>query len=182
MKKIIILSFVLSTITINTVNNLNDNFPPNYYPLDATEYKLKLVLNNEATNVNGNNDRTYFYLDIKINGKVYNDDDFNKQGTVPNNYGYKDIFWTMQNTVLTLYTLNLSPSIAGLCIDFTFGTIYSPTGLVYYHSQLISTSNYKYDFHKKFYDTGNNGINLIFNAYGGIGQNSATWNFSNFKF
>ena len=69
----------------------------------------------------------WFYLDIKINGIDYNDDNFitntskNNNNDFYKNSNYNDVFWTTPNKQIFILSLDLNPTLNQICLNFTFG-------------------------------------------------------------
>ena len=181
MKKIIMPIMALATVTASFANmqNLTNKKVTNY---DDTKFQLQLVINNLSQDTLG---FPTLYLDININDRTYNNDDYTLQNR-GNPYfnknfvagAYKDTFRTNINSKVTLYTLSLDPTIKSYATwSFTFGTF---TGL---HYQLTSSPNpYTYDYYANFLNTKNNGTRIVINLYGHPGANSANWGLEYYKF
>ena len=193
MKKIIMLFTTLVT-TIASFTNIKNLTNKTTITNDDQKFQLKLIINNETNDVNGKRMnayigwlKAYFYLDITIDGKVYNGNKNSGFNTADSNYhpftpengqlnSYWDVFWTNPNTLLNLITLNLDPDRTGVIINFTF-KIYDG-----FHYQNTEANNYVYNFHKTYSDNQNNGTELIINSNGSWGSNTASWEFQYYKF
>ena len=153
MKKIMICTMALATIVANSINLTNKK--ENIKISDEESFLFALIVRNDTNNVGGGNTNdfgTWFYLDIKINGTIYNDDNFKNISTEnDSNAGGsnvsmgrrhdKDVFITNFNesAIILPYTKINSSSIN---ITLTFGTIYwFPLGF-FVHSELLSINNF----------------------------------------
>ena len=159
----------------NELTNNNFNDVPSYY--------LKIVFNNQ-TNINANSKYVCFYLDISMNGRIYNDNDFLNIVSAKNIRGLLgvndlDLFLTNSNSSSTILNLDIS-NWDLINLDFTFGTFYDTGFLgIWCHAQLIAANNYQYDFRKDVNKNGNIGTQLVINAYGND-TNSAQWSIANY--
>ena len=182
MKKTIVPIIILTTIVTNfvSIQSLNNKKIKNNFD---ESFQLQLVINNSANNIIP---PTYFYLDININNKAYNNSCYILQNKDNVNFlknfhagKYNDTFTTNVNSKIILYTLNLvhlPDSYANW--DFTFGTF---VGNVHY--PLTSTHGiYTYDYYKNFLNTGNNGTKIVIDAFGSTGANDANWGIYFYKF
>ena len=126
--------------------------------VDKPKFQFKLTINNQTSTVGiGKYWNVQFYLDMKLNGQVRDDKNFTNISNGP----YDDAFQTHLNTIVTIYTTELDTQDGDISIDFTFGTIYTPYAVVWYHAQLTSASNYKYNFYQAYVLTGgDNGAEL----------------------
>ena len=167
-------------------------------------YQFQLIINNKTSNVNSNYPKVdpddsnspllweWFYIDLSINGKVYNYDDFKlndkSKMIAPENPkngsgNHKDVFATPSNSKVTLLSLIYNTNFTNaVTIYFTFGTYYDGGGNIWYHAQLTSANNYEYNFINQFVKTRYAGTKLIINANGSDNANNANWGFQYYKF
>ena len=162
-------------------------------------FQLQIAINNQTSNVNSGSKKTdsngidikwdWFYIDLSINGRPYNYDDFklndkSKMITPENSKNgsgnHKDVFATPFYSEVTL--LKLTSSINSYTIKFTFGTYYNGGGQIWYHAQLTNADNYKYNIFNQFFNTGDAGTKIVINVNGKKDANSANWGFHNYKF
>ena len=169
-------------------------------------FQLQVAINNNTSNVNSNNAKSdpndpnhyfrwdWFYIELSINGRAYNDDDFrinNKSSTiVPENSkngsgSHKDVFATPCYSEAII--LSLINTIESDNIQFTFGTYYDLNkytipNKIWYHTQLTNANNYNYSLVNQFDNTGDAGAKLVINANGSKGANSANWGIHPYKF
>ena len=174
-------------------NKIQDNTLP-------VSYQFQFIIDNETSNVSNNIDtnnddnQEWFYLDLSIDGKIYNDDDFKlndksnniipqKEDIDDDSGGYhKDVFATPSNSKVTLLSLIYNTNFTNaMTIYFTFGTYYLRSSVAY-HAQLASANNYEYNFVNQFVKTRYAGTKLIINANGSVGANDASWGFQYYKF
>ena len=182
-KKIkIILGLVLILPIIANKNNLslsNENNSQN----NSVNAQFKIVINNETSNVRGwnNSYKTWFYLDLTINGRPYNDNDFNAVSDID----YNDCFVPLksnENEILLTnnYKIYLLESNTPVHIQFNFGTFY-PWGGVWYHAQLAS-DDFNIDYFNQFHTYGNNGLCMNLDCVGNNGNNSVSYSKIEYKF
>ena len=177
MRKFIISIITLTLVAITSfinIQNLNNKV------LASPNMQLQFIINNEANNINPISNGVWFYLDISVSGHNYNDDNFINITKWTYTLNYKDVFTTVRNTSTTIITIDIT-QFDTLFFNFTFGTFYSPTGIMWYHTQLTAANNYVYNQYAPYKNNGNNGTQLIINAYGGDCTNSANWIFKSYK-
>ena len=131
------------------------------------------------------------YLDISMNGGIYNDDNFHNivtenstnSGGTGGSTGHtwdKDVFITLMVAKTTIWSITLGEWKVFDINYFTFGTFYS--GLGFDHAQLNNSDEYFCYILKEYKATGNNGARLMIHIYGTPDANNASWELNYYKF
>ena len=165
-----------------------------------TKFTLNIIIDNKTNNVvggdNNKNFGTWFYLNLTINHRIYNVDDFqnvvieNSENTGGGRFGrtgHKDVFITPINSRKVILTYDLTNENEFTYIGIAFGTFYQHGFGHLAHAELTGTKGYQNGVYRlnRFWihgTTGNNGINLIITATGVKDANSASWGLEYYKF
>ena len=187
----LVLSFItLFTISTSFVTNLTNK----QLYRKSVKFQFQITIINKTDNVSGGDSYyfgTWMYLDISMNGGIYNDDNFHNivtenstnsggAGGSAGRTGDKDVFITPMALETQIWSMTFNDWEIFDINYFTFGTFYY--GLGFDHAQLTYSNEYFYYMLKEYKATKNNGARLTIEISGTNGINIAGWDIEPYKF